>query len=598
MPIACDKCRENLALLIEPKTSDSATGAFARAAEAADGETPRPAATPALEAAERAELEAHIAACPDCARELALLRAMIGELQTLPIAAAPASLRSRIRAEIAAEGKKAAPLRERAATPAWVSAWRNFFRSPGRVAWASGMAMAAFAVFMMRDQPISTVSPTANPDFSARQPLIASAPSNKRSASNNEKIGSNSAKAPASGGSSVRVSSPAATPIPGAAVPSAPSTGRVARSSDTVPQERAQRRAAAPVTTINGDTSALSKSAESASASAAAAQTGPAAASAPAATSATSPQATPLPVAKSAAQDQRFARITVLPEQPEPAAVSGIQPFALPEKADALPGATMAAPEGTTDRHPLRMRGGGEVDSMAPPAGMAPAAPIAPPAAMAPPRPGRERILSRGIGNVAEIEKAAPGNTKSALPTQIAPGAESHGLAGGAHDTPAPTQRYSAQQTEREDGKAGQPVNPAIASDSNPAAMAAPAPAELQLNKGMGAKPKANLKIAGGPAANALPVGRQAEIEVKLTAAQSTARAEARVALPLGLRFTTRAFEKAQTVWSGPVTSNKPLNVRFKVTGAQSGLWPVDVTLQKPDGTKLDTMTVKVTVVP
>lgn len=318
------------------------------------------------------------------------------------------------------------------------------------------------------------------------------------------------------------------------------------------------------------------------------------------------PQPGPSATLKSPPQDERFARVTVLPQQPEPSPGAEFHAFALPanpEAADSVPSAAKSAPEGTTERRPFRMRGGGEVDSMVPPdavvPGAVPAAPVSPPAAVASPRPGRERVTARGIGNPAEIEKASP--AKNILPDEVAPANN------GTQDMTASAQNYSAENVESEAGNAKQatrPASPMTASGSAPALLAAPtAPSPVHAKGGgAGNKPNANLKrndlAVAGRAGNALPVGRSAEIEVKLTPAQSAARAEARVVLPLGLRFTTRSFEKSQTVWSGPVSQKKPLDIRFKVTGAQSGLWPVDITLQKPDGTKLDSMTVKVIVVP
>lgn len=145
MPNSCDNFRENLALLIPAKTG-------ANSGVLLDG---------AADDATRAQLEAHVASCSSCAREVAFLRAAVGEVQNLPNVAAPPALRANVRAQIESE----------VARKNHHSSWTNFLRRPSRAVWAGGsFALAAFTLFLLRADmtaPLSSRSPGADSPNSA-----------------------------------------------------------------------------------------------------------------------------------------------------------------------------------------------------------------------------------------------------------------------------------------------------------------------------------------------------------------------------------------------------------------------------------------------
>ena len=63
----------------------------------------------ALDATERAAVEAHLAQCPECAREWRALEAMRATLVSLPAAPAPPQLRANVRAALQPKTRRALP---------------------------------------------------------------------------------------------------------------------------------------------------------------------------------------------------------------------------------------------------------------------------------------------------------------------------------------------------------------------------------------------------------------------------------------------------------------------------------------------------------
>jgi anti-sigma factor RsiW len=160
MPISCESCREalhsHLADFIATKIGEVPVLAPASAPESAPKQEGA-----VLSSTRRSEIEAHLAQCADCARELALLRGVTAELHVLPAVPAPRDLRARIQAQIASEVQAAAQpvaatqpvsLREQANRKAnsavsWFGLWRDFWCRPARVAWA-GAALTGILLLL------------------------------------------------------------------------------------------------------------------------------------------------------------------------------------------------------------------------------------------------------------------------------------------------------------------------------------------------------------------------------------------------------------------------------------------------------------------
>ncbi|HEX8235097.1 MAG TPA: hypothetical protein VF600_04010 [Abditibacteriaceae bacterium] len=173
MPISCESCREalhsHLADLIETKNGEAPTRVPVWAQTAAAQEDT------ALSSTQRSEIEAHLAQCPSCTRELALLRGLTAELHNLPSLPAPPDLRARIRSQLANEvhavaqpdiaQEQKAPSRNSLAS--WSQSWRDFWRRPARVAWA-GVALTGFLLLLATQ---------TNVPFPSSQPDSATAPS-------------------------------------------------------------------------------------------------------------------------------------------------------------------------------------------------------------------------------------------------------------------------------------------------------------------------------------------------------------------------------------------------------------------------------------
>ncbi|MDF2439934.1 MAG: hypothetical protein JWN98_918 [Abditibacteriota bacterium] len=204
MSISCQQCRERLGELLDapanfisPAVETPATG------EAAASLPLETTALTSIEAifdsgspkAEFSELTQHIESCPACRSDLTILRTARETLRALPLQTAPLDLRARVRAQIQSEAlatpaATAQPLGvQQVATTipqprpqnsaqstlsGWIEAWRHFFRRPASVAWASGLALAAFTVFVMQRNPNATF-------MGGREPLndvpVATAPS-------------------------------------------------------------------------------------------------------------------------------------------------------------------------------------------------------------------------------------------------------------------------------------------------------------------------------------------------------------------------------------------------------------------------------------
>jgi anti-sigma factor RsiW len=95
-----------------------------------------------LDAANAAALEAHLAACPACARRLDTLEALHGRLAALPPARAPQALKGRIEAMIGAEAARAASPRPRPARPAL---WAGWLAAGAMTAVAASLAVTPLA---------------------------------------------------------------------------------------------------------------------------------------------------------------------------------------------------------------------------------------------------------------------------------------------------------------------------------------------------------------------------------------------------------------------------------------------------------------------
>ena len=124
MTFSCETCREHLSEWLESSDSESSN-------------TSARLHSPAEQYSSQEEMDAHLKSCASCAGELALLRAARDELRALPMMAAPADLRARIRAELETENKIETAPPARFVWPEWLS-----FRRPMRVVWAGGLAVA------------------------------------------------------------------------------------------------------------------------------------------------------------------------------------------------------------------------------------------------------------------------------------------------------------------------------------------------------------------------------------------------------------------------------------------------------------------------
>jgi hypothetical protein len=156
MPISCQHCRDNWDELL----NQAATGSGIVTADSDD-------------------ISQHVASCAECAAEFKIIRAARRELQALPSLQAPPELRTRLREQLQSEATSqqaaAVPVMQaqtaRANQNSWFSQMRRFFQRPANVAWSSGLALAAFCVF------IATRNPTTPPLQSGVE--IASAPRNE-----------------------------------------------------------------------------------------------------------------------------------------------------------------------------------------------------------------------------------------------------------------------------------------------------------------------------------------------------------------------------------------------------------------------------------
>ncbi len=122
--MTCQECRERLNDLLDETSLSSG--------DAVSGD------------AELRDLRAHVENCPQCQRDLALLRAAQSEMRALPQVAAPPDLRARVLAELRAESRgEIAPERP--------TFWQSLARRPARLAWAGGvLATACFLVLLAR----------------------------------------------------------------------------------------------------------------------------------------------------------------------------------------------------------------------------------------------------------------------------------------------------------------------------------------------------------------------------------------------------------------------------------------------------------------
>lgn len=180
MSISCQQCRERLGECLDafPNPLSSAEAAPATLDVAA---SPQIAATQsASPAADLYELTHHIESCAQCRTDLTILRAARETMRALPMQTAPPDLCARVRTQIQSElatsqiaGMQAAGTQQTVAATdrqprvnrssqstlgGWQEAWRRFFRRPASVAWASGLALAVFTVFVVQRNPNAMLS--------------------------------------------------------------------------------------------------------------------------------------------------------------------------------------------------------------------------------------------------------------------------------------------------------------------------------------------------------------------------------------------------------------------------------------------------------
>jgi hypothetical protein len=307
------------------------------------------------------------------------------------------------------------------------------------------------------------------------------------------------------------------------------------------------------------------------------------------------------PAVKSTSGNDHVANLKVLPRQPAASrpSISSAPAFSPPPSAGMPPAPAPASPAETGNASTglanesgqrYTLRGGGEAGDDGASA-------------------AKPKIQPRGLfvdrnGQIVPAPGAAP---QAVAPDAMAPPSAS------ARDSATSAQLYAADsdhaEMERNAGLAGGPTQ-----GGRPSAMmkstarGVNSASKTVVGNGNAARSSATVEAITGsqrmrqtntmPSLSALPVERMAEVEVSLSPSQDAAAAETHVTLPPGLRFATASTGRTQTIWRGAVKQKKSLRLSFKIVGVQTGVWPVDIALQKPDGTKLDSLTVKVTVVP
>ncbi|HVF11338.1 MAG TPA: hypothetical protein VNA16_11065 [Abditibacteriaceae bacterium] len=238
MPISCEDCREQLSALLEENTTSP-------------------------------EIDAHLAACADCARELSMLRQVRAELRALPVMAAPLDLRARIQGELkhplGAAVTHAGVVRAGAtrnggmpqavppvsARHGFLAGLRSFFSRPANVAWASGLALAAFCLLLVA-RPNPTPVVLAPPSGSmAQDEVTATDQKTSASRSGNVKVARLRDSTPAISAPTAR-QSPRDGNGPHVSTPSA--AERAASRLPSRPQSNWASPQAAPPTTLDGST--------------------------------------------------------------------------------------------------------------------------------------------------------------------------------------------------------------------------------------------------------------------------------------------------------------------------------------------------------
>lgn len=217
MSISCQQCRERLGELLDAFPEPTPT--LGRVSSPLPDATASPQSAP-IEAASSEpslpELALHIESCAQCKSDLAILSAARETLRALPMQTAPPDLRARVRTQLQSEmanstftatstGAQPLPASENHTTSnrrnqsileKWQAACRGFFRRPASVAWAGGLALAAFTIFLMQRNPnltFSTRQPAPN-DVALSDTPLSEIPASKSASPQNPAAGSRNAR--------------------------------------------------------------------------------------------------------------------------------------------------------------------------------------------------------------------------------------------------------------------------------------------------------------------------------------------------------------------------------------------------------------------